>query len=307
MRTTETKRQREPEPVDTSGVKRVTWVGLTTNLCLSGLKLAAGLLGRSQAVVADAAHSLSDVSGEVMVLVGVRYWSAPADREHPHGHRRIETLVTIAIGGILTSIAIVLAFHALATIREEHAEPPNWIAFAAALLSIVAKEILYRWTVARGREMNSPAVVANAWHHRSDALSSVPAALAVAVAATYPPWYFVDHVGAVVVSLLILQAAWRIVRPALAALIDRGASETELARIRKVAVETPGVVEVHAVRTRYLGPALEVDLHVLVEGSISVSKGHQISEEVKKRLIEKGPDVVDVIIHIEPREDDTTE
>lgn len=286
----------------TAEIERVTWVGLIANLFLSGFKLAAGIFGHSQAVVADAVHSLSDVSGEVMVLIGVRFWSAPADKEHPHGHRRIETLVTMAIGGMLITIALILAYHALATIMEPHAESPDWIAFAAAFSSIVIKEVLYRWTVGVGRKIDSPALVANAWHHRSDAFSSVPAALAVAVAASAQTWYFVDHVGAVIVSLLILQAAWKIVRPALGTLIDRGAPEETLQRIRKMALEIGGVEEVHAVRTRYLGPALEVDLHILVRGSTSVSQGHEISENVKSRLLEEGPGIIDVIVHLEPTE-----
>lgn len=283
-----------------AAVRRVTLVGLATNVALSGLKFAGGILGHSQAVVADAVHSLSDSATDLVVLVGVRYWSRPPDEAHPHGHRRIETVVTASIGVILAAVAAGLAYNALATLPARHANPPGWIAFAAAVLSIVSKEVLYRWTVRRGKRLRSSAVVANAWHHRSDGLSSVPAALAVAGAALHPAWSFLDHVGAVVVSLFILQAAWRITWPALGQLVDAGASRKERERIRDIVLATSGVGRLHALRTRYVGAGLQVDLHILVDGQLTVRQGHDISETVKRRLLDQEPDVVDVLVHIEP-------
>ncbi|MBN1341950.1 MAG: cation transporter [Phycisphaerae bacterium] len=281
-------------------VRRVTVIGLLVNLILSGLKLLAGLIGSSQAVVADAVHSLSDSVTDVAILIGVRYWSKPPDDEHPHGHRRIETLVTTLIGVILASVALGLTYNSVVTLRDKHASPPGWIAFAAALLSIASKEILYRWTVRVGRRIKSTAVIANAWHHRSDALSSIPAAIAVAGAALLPGWSFLDHVGAVVVSFFILQAAWKIMMPALGQLIDAGASEDDLKRIRALAMSVDGVRHVHAIRTRYIGSGVQVDLHVKVDGNLTVYEGHDISEAVKRRLLDDGPDIVDVVTHLEP-------
>ncbi|MFH1738764.1 MAG: cation diffusion facilitator family transporter [bacterium] len=281
-------------------VRRVTWIGLGVNIALSIFKLAAGILGRSQAVVADAVHSLSDSSTDIAILVGVRYWSQPPDEGHPHGHRRIETVVTTLIGMILAGVAVGLVYNALGTLRDRHSAPPGWIAFAAALISIVSKEGLYRWTWSVGKRIKSPAVVANAWHHRSDALSSFPAALAVAGAAISPSWSFLDHVGAVVVSLFILQAAWRIAWPALEQLADKGAPGEHRELIRSLALATGGVRVVHAIRTRHIGSGLQVDLHILVDGQMTVREGHDISETVKQNLIEQGPDVVDVVVHLEP-------
>lgn len=283
-------------------VRRITWAGLVVNVLLSLLKLGAGIWGHSQAVVADAVHGFSDTSSDAAVLIGVRYWSKPADKSHPHGHRRIETLVTVGIGLLLAGVAAALTYNAIVTIPEKHAESPDWIAFAAAVLSIVIKEGLYRWTALVGRRIRSSAVSANAWHHRSDALSSVPAALAVAVAAANPDWYFVDHVGAVVVSLLILQAAWRIARPALSELTDRGAPPEVVEVIRRITLDTKGVKEAHAFRTRYLGTGLAVDLHVLVDGRLTVKEGHDIAEKARSRLLEEGPDVIDVVVHFGPAE-----
>jgi cation diffusion facilitator family transporter len=284
-------------------VRRVTWGALFANVTISAAKLAAGLAGGSQAVVADAVHSASDSVTDVAILVGVKYWSAPADETHPHGHGRIETLVSAGIGLVLVAVAGGIVWHAIETLPEGHQDAPGWVAFAAAVTSLLGKEILYRWTVAVGRRIKSPALVANAWHHRSDGLSSVPAALAVlAVRLLGRDWAFIDHVGAVVVSLFILRAAWKITRPAFRELIDSGAPEEDLRRIREVAEAVDGVDDVHGLRTRYSGPGLLVDLHVRVDGAMSVRRGHDISEEVKSRLLAEGPDVIDVVVHLEPRE-----
>ena len=289
------------DPERNRAVRRVTWGALAANLALSALKFAAGIFGHSQAIVADAVHSLSDSVTDVAVLVGVRYWSRPADESHPHGHRRIETLITAAIGLVLVGVAAGIVYHAMRTLHGEHAESPGWVAFIAALISIVGKEALYQWTAAVGRRIKSPAVVANAWHHRSDGLSSIPAALAVLAARVLgDEWAFLDHVGAVMVSLFILGAAWRIVKPALSELVDAGAPETERERIREIAMGAEGVRDVHHLRTRYSGSALEVDLHVKVDPMITVHRGHAISEAVKRRIIAEGPDVLDVVVHLEP-------
>ncbi len=291
---------RELRTAPTGVVRRVAWIGLWCNLGLAILKIVAGLTARSHAVVADGVHSLSDLVTDLAVIIGVRYWSAPPDNDHPHGHARIETLVTLSIGLVLAGVAVGLCYEALATVRDPDLAPPGWLAFWAAVLSLGIKEWLYRWTVVKAREANSPALEANAWHHRSDALSSLPAAAAVAVGAIYPEWSFVDRVGAAIVSLLILQAAWKIVWPALQQLVDRGAPEEQLRRITEIAQSTRGVMEVHAVRTRYLGRGLQVDLHVLVDPEITVREGHAISELVRLRLLELCRNVRDVVVHLEP-------
>lgn len=289
-----------PPAAGKADVLRVTWGGLIVNLLLTGLKLVAGFVGASQAVVADAFHSLSDLSTDVAVLVGVRYWSAPPDKTHPYGHGKIETIVTASIGLALAAVAAGIGYSALATLHEKDAGHPGWIAFAAAAVSIVTKEALYRWTVRVGRRAKSPAVVANAWHHRSDALSSVPAAAAVAVAVFFPSWSFVDHVGALVVAMFILQAAWAIIKPTLGQLVERSASTDVRDRIERIVLDTPAVRSTHAIRARYVGSGLQVDLHIQVEPQMSVLDGHEVARQVRRRLTEQGPDVTDVIVHLEP-------
>jgi cation diffusion facilitator family transporter len=282
-------------------VRRVTWTGLVVNLILSALKFAGGVVGRSQAVVADAVHSVSDATTDVAILVGSQYWTKPADATHPHGHRRVETLVTIAIGMVLVVVATGLLWNAVATLRQPHESPPGPVALFATLVSILAKEILYRWTVAAGRRVRSMPLIANAWHHRSDAFSSVPALLAVGGAMIHPAWYFLDHVGAVVISLFIYHAAFKIVFPEMGKLVDSAAPQETTAQIRGICLETAGVKHVHRIRTRYVGSSrIAVDLHIKVEPSVSVRVGHEISEKVKEQLLLRGPDIADVVVHLEP-------
>jgi cation diffusion facilitator family transporter len=284
-------------------VRRVTLWGLLINLVLSAMKFTFGVIGSSQALIADSVHSLSDSATDVAVLAGAPFWSAPADADHPHGHGRIETLITLVIGAVLAIVGVGLGYKALATILAPHQAQPGWIVFFTACLSIVSKEALYRWTASVGRRVHSSALAANAWHHRSDALSSVPVAVAVLGTRIHPDWTFLDHVGALLVSLLILQAAWHICWPALNQLTDAAASKEELRRLSEIVKATPGVMAVHALRTRNIGDGLQVDLHVLVDPGLTVRDGHNISGAVKKRLIEgKGATVVDVLIHVEPYE-----
>jgi cation diffusion facilitator family transporter len=291
----------------TREVRRITWIGLGFNLGLAGLKFLVGILGSSQAVIADAVHSLSDMTTDFAVILGVKFWSAPPDDCHPYGHRRIEALVTAAIGLVLVGVAAGLGYKALTTIRESHIMQAGWIAIVGPALSIIVKEILYRWTVMVGKRVKSSAVIANAWHHRSDAFSSVPALIAVAASAIKPEWAFIDHIGALIVSLFILKVAWDIVWPSLSELADRGASEKDREVIKKIANDVGDVKEVHAVRTRKVGPHIHVDLHILVDPGIPVRMGHDISEVVKSALLEKGPDVVDVVVHLEPYENEKTD
>jgi cation diffusion facilitator family transporter len=292
-----------PNQADHIGeIRRVTAIGLAVNLVLSALKLAGGLVGASQVIVADAVHSLSDSTTDVAVLIGVKYWTKPPDRLHPHGHGRIESVVTAGIGLVLMAAALSLAWHAARTLLDGHERAPGTVALAAALVSIVSKEGLYQWTVRVGRRAGSVAVVANAWHHRSDALSSIPAALAVVLTRLRPSWIFLDNLGAVIVSAFIFRVGVLCAWPAIKEILEFGASDRDLERIKEIALATPGVAEVHAIRTRYLGGNVHVDLHVLVDGAMTVREGHVVSEAVKQRLLREGPRLGDVVVHLEPCE-----
>lgn len=283
-----------------AAVRRVTGWGLAVNLGLSGLKFTVGLLGASQALIADAVHSLSDSVTDVAILVGAGYWTAPADAEHPHGHGRIESLVSLLIAAALAAAGAVLGYHAIVTLPQPHAVAPSWFAFAGACVSIAGKEALYRWTVRAGRRIPSSAVTANAWHHRSDALSSIPVAVAVLGARLWPGAAYLDHLAAVLVCVFILRASGAIAYPALRQLIDAGAGAEQREAILRIARQIEGVRAVHALRTRDIGTGLQVDLHALVDPDLTVHQGHQIATALQDRLLASGPRVADVLVHVEP-------
>lgn len=284
-----------------SQVRIVGWAGLIINLILAATKLAAGLLGNSQAVVADAIHSLSDTVTDVALIFGVRYWSAPADEQHPHGHRRFETLITVFIGLTVATAAVGIGWDAIKSFGQP-SHPPSTIALVAAVLSIGVKEALYRWTHKIGKAIGSPALIANAWHHRTDALSSVPVAIAVTVAMVDHRLAVIDQIGALVVAVFVLHAAFRIVRPALDQLVDAGAPKAHRRELERLAFDVDGVRAVHALRTRYIGSELAVDIHIEVDAHLSVADGFFIARQVKADLLEHGPNVADVVVQIEPHE-----
>ena len=224
-----------------SEIKKVTFIGLVLNLLLSALKITAGFYGKSQAVIADGVHSISDCVTDIAVIVGSTYWTAPPDETHPYGHRRIETAITVFIGIALAAVGTGIGWNAVTTFMDED-DPPRLIAFFAAVSSIIVKELLYQWTVRTGKKIRSSAVIANAWHHRSDAISSIPASLAVIISIFMPGYSFIDNIGAIIVCLFILHAAFKISWPALKELTDAGAGEQMCISIENIARDRKSVV-----------------------------------------------------------------
>ena len=284
-------------------IKKVSIAGLVVNFVLSLLKISAGIAGSSQAVVADGIHSISDSVTDIAVIIGVSYWSAPPDGSHPHGHGRIETVVTIFIGLVLIFIAGALGWNAVTSFYEESSAPVGKIAFFAAVISIITKEIMYRWNMSVGERLDCQAMKANAWHHRSDALSSMPTAVAVVISIFFPQYSYVDKIGAIIVCLFIFYAAFKIIWPALKEITDAGVGESERLQIENIARNIDGVKDVHKCRTRYLGNSVHVDMHVLVDPEMSVKEGHDVSSTVKSVLIKKISKIADVVIHLEPYEE----
>lgn len=283
-----------------SRVRRVTWIGFLINIALAAIKFAAGYFGRSQALIADSIHSLTDTMTDAAVIAGSHYWSRPPDHDHPYGHRRLETLVTVFIGLVLAAAGIGIGWEAISTLHREQTTPPGWIALFAALLSIVVKEILYRWTASVGKKIRSTAMAANAWHHRSDAISSLPVLVAVGGALLFPSWSFLDHVGAAVVSIFVLHAAIKVTWPGISELIDSGAPDEIRKKIKNIACKNQGVKDVHGIRTRYISSSIQVELHIVVDGSISVHAGHAIADDVETRIMAHIPEVLEVVVHVDP-------
>ncbi len=285
---------------DQRAKRRVTWVGAGANLALAGVKFAAGTLGNSATLVSDAVHSLSDLITDVLVLLGVRFAARPADEEHPWGHGRIETLVGFVIGLLLIGAALLLGWRGLEGIRSPKAVEIGWLPAVAAALSLIVKEVLFRWTRAVGRRTGSTALRANAWHHRSDALSSLVALAAVTAAPLLPEWTFLDPLGSLLVSLLVLTAGVRITRDSARELIDTGV-ERELRE--KLAGHVGDVAGVHSVKrlcARHMGSNIAVDLTVNVDPEMNVFEAHRITEYIDAWLRRSQPGLGRIMIHVEP-------
>ena len=287
---------------DVQAVRRATLVGLVVNVALVVAKLAAGWLGNSQAVVADGVHSLSDLVTDVALLLGLRYWSRPADEDHPHGHGRLENLVAAAVALALAVAGIQIGWNAAGSLLGPVPEAPTFLPLVAALLSIVSKEALFRWTRKVGERTGSRALVVNAWHHRSDAASSIPAALGVGLGLADHRLWLADPIAAIVVAGFVLWAAWRLLLPELKVLTDAAAPQAVVRELEARARAVSGVRDVHSVRTRQVGTKFHVDLHVTVDPEMSVRQGHEVAETVSSALKEAGLGVQDVVVHLEPDE-----
>ena len=287
---------------ENSEIKTVTIAGMAINIFLTILKIFIGFIGNSQSVIADGVHSLSDCSTDIAVLIGLKYWNEPPDECHPYGHRRIETIVAVFIGLILCLAGIGLCYQAIEKFKTGAFVVPLKITLLAALVSIIVKEFLYHWTMRVANRVKSSAMRANAWHHRTDSLSSIAVAVAISFALYNPTWAILDPLAAFAVGLFIIQAAYSITKPALKELADQGATEEELKEIEKIVLAVEGVLSVHALRSRFLGPGLQIDLHIQVDGNLSVSDGHAIAGHAKRHLLEDGPGIVDVLVHLEPYE-----
>ena len=280
-------------------MRRVAFAGAAVNLLIAGAKFAGGVAFSSQALLADAVHSLSDLVTDAALVLGVRFWVSPADDDHPYGHGKIEAVVTAFIGLMVAGVAVKIGWDGIQSLLHGGAAAPDALAFCVALVSVVVKEGLYRWTHAVAQRLNSPATEANAWHHRSDAISSIPVAVAVAVAHFFPSLTWVDAAGAVLVGVFILHVAWQIAKPAFMELTDATCGVTAN-EVERIASAVPGVRRVHKARIRRYGGSFQCDLHVQVARDISVSEGHAIGHEVKSAILAAGIGMTDAVIHVEP-------
>ncbi|WP_179953222.1 cation diffusion facilitator family transporter [Desulfobotulus mexicanus] len=281
-------------------IQRITLAGLVVNIILVAVKYSAGWWGHSEALMADAVHSATDAITDIVVIAGAIIWTRPPDEDHPYGHQRMETMVTLFIGVLLLAAGIGIGVEAARNLLAGHRVQPMPIAAYAAAFSIFIKEAIYRWTYKVGVQVGSAAVMANAWHHRIDALSSIPAFLAVSAAILFPDLLFLDTIGALVVSVFIAQAATKIIWPNLRELMATGASPDTCRSIAHHACSHPAVLDAHHIRTRFHGTRIFADIHLVVDGNLTVRQAHNIAEEVRQRLIQQTPDMEDVIIHIEP-------
>lgn len=284
-------------------ITRTAVVGAVVNLVLSAVKIAAGVLGQSQALIADGIHSVSDLLSDVLVWFAGRHTAQSPDRDHPYGHGRYETVATLVLGGLLALVAIGIGWDATHRLfMPEDLLRPAPMTLYAALASILIKEWLYWWTLAYAHRVQSRMLRANAWHHRSDAISSV--VVLVGVAGTMAGLPYLDAVAAVLVAVMIAHIAWELGWEAIQELVDTGLDAERLAAVRQTILSVGGVRDVHMLRTRRLGGFASADVHVLVDPRVSVSEGHMISVLVERRLKQQIDELTDVTVHIDPEDDE---
>lgn len=279
---------------------RITVAGLILNVFLSCSKLAGGILSNSHALIADGVHSLSDCVTDVTIIIGAKYWTKPSDANHPHGHARIETIVSGFIGGFIILTGLYIAWQSFCAIMNPAENPPGWPAFAVAVVAILSKGILSRWTLKTGRKLKSPALAANAMHQRSDAISSIPVAIVVLTARLNSSLIVLDGIGGVIVSIFILKLGIGIIRPVLWQLTDTAAPPEIINELRRIALSVPGVEDVHNLRTRYQGEGIQADMHIVVDGQMPLAEAFSILKKVEWNLYHIGPGVIDVMVRLEP-------
>jgi cation diffusion facilitator family transporter len=293
----------DPQHARYQDLRKVTLVGAIVDLLLGVAKIVVGLAAGSQALVADGIHSLSDLATDFLVLFAAKHAQREADTEHPYGHGRIETVATVVLGVALVLVALGISYDAARRlVDQELLLHPGWLALAVAGISVLAKEVIYQYTARAARRLRSKMLLANAWHSRSDAISSIVVVLGVlGTMAGYP---YLDAVAAIAVALMIAKIGWDLLWKSLQELIDSALDPGQVEAIRNNIMAVDGVRDCHMLRTRHSGSDALVDVHILVDPVLSVSEGHQIGEAVRKRLIETMEDISDVTIHIDPEDDE---
>ena len=291
--------------IRTKQIYRVTLLGMFVNMVLFVFKLVAGIIGRSGAMIADAVHSASDFATDIVVLAFVRISAKPRDDDHDWGHGKYETLASLIIGVALFAVGVEILVDSAekigAVVAGKTLPRPGVVAMVAAVVSIVAKEALYQYTMRVGRKLDSPSVIANAWHHRSDALSSIGALLGIGCAYFLgEKWRIADPIAAIVVAALIIKVAYDLCRTALAELLEKSLSREVEDEILGIISATPNVYKPHNLRTRRIGANIAIEVHIRVDGSMTVHDSHEISRDIEQALRDRFGNQTAVAIHVEP-------
>lgn len=284
-------------------IRWVTLVGSAIDLTLGVLKIVFGILANSQALIADGVHSLSDLATDFMVLFAAKHGSRDADESHPYGHGRFETLATVALGIALILVAGGIAWDAIERLfnPSELLQPGVW-ALVIATVSVFSKEWTYHYTMRLAKKLKSSMLRANAWHSRSDAISSI--IVVIGVAGTMAGLNYLDSVAAVLVGAMVAKIGWDLAWQSVHELVDTALDPERVEAIRREILSVGGVRELHMLRTRMMGGDALVDVHVLVDPKLSVSEGHYIGEKVRERLISEIEEVSDVMVHVDPEDDE---
>ncbi|MBP7462255.1 MAG: cation transporter [Candidatus Delongbacteria bacterium] len=284
---------------------RVTWIGLFFNLILSLLKLVAGIMSSSSAMVADAIHSISDLASDLVILCSFRVVKKPIDESHDYGHGKYETIATLILSLMLLLVGGWILYSGIikiiVSIRGTHLEAPGMLAFWAAVVSIICKEALYRYTLAIGKRIKSQALIANAWHHRSDAFSSIGTALGIGGAIFLGHhWTVLDPIAAIIVSAFIIKIGFSILYDSMHDLSDGSLNEETERQIYQLASRVDGVLNPHQLRTRRIGNSIAMDIHINVNSALNITQAHHIATRLEESIrAEYGRDTF-ISVHIEP-------
>lgn len=279
---------------------KTSWLSIIGNALLAIAKGVTGVFGNSYALIADAIESTTDVFSSALVLIGLKYSSKPPDDNHPYGHGKVEPLITFAVVGFLVISATIIAYESIEHIQTPHSVPESYTLVVLALI-IIIKEFFYRFVSKKGKETKSTSLTADAWHHRSDAITSLMAFIGISVAIFMGEGYeTADDWAALFASGFILYNAYLILRPALGEVMDEHMHDDMIATIREISMKVEGVVETEKCFVRKMGMTFLVDLHIAVDAGITVKKGHDIAHEVKNQLLNEIPEITDVLIHVEP-------
>ena len=280
---------------------RVSRISIYANAALSAAKLAAGLIAHSGAMVSDAVHSISDVFSTFIVMIGVRLANRESDKEHPYGHERMECVAAIVLAGILLATGLMIGYQGIQKIlKPEELETPGVLALIAALLSICVKEAMYQYTRKAAKQIDSDALMADAWHHRSDTLSSVGALIGIGGARLGFP--ILDPIASLVICLFIGKAAYDIFHDAVSKMVDESADEETERSLRDCALSYPGVMGVDRLLTRKFGSRMYVEMEIAVDGAMTLTAAHAIAEGVHSRIERQFPKVKHIMIHVNPAE-----
>ena len=283
--------------------KKVTVIGAIVDLALGVVKIIVGKLAYSQALIADGIHSISDLATDFLVIWAAKEATREPDAAHPYGHQRIETVATITLGLLLVGVAAAIAFNAfIGVIRQAPLQTPTFWALVVAALSVLSKEVIYQYTMRVAERVQSNLLRSNAWHSRSDALSSI--VVIIGVGGTMLGLVYLDAIAAVLVALMIIYVALKMIWQGVRELIDTGVDPEQLAAIRQTALEIEGVTDLHDIRTRRMGSDVYLDGHVLVDPQLSVSEGHRIGDAVYAGLKAKFANLADITIHIDVEDDE---
>ena len=284
--------------------RNATLLGLFVNAFLILLKFFAGIIGGSQALIADAVHSVSDLFTDAVVLFGIKIGRKPPDKEHHFGHARIETLASAVVGLALIGTAVYIGIEAALNIHRHTESHPTGIALIGAGVSIALKEALYRYTVLIGQRIKSQLIVANAWRHRSDALSSVAVLLGVAGTLINPAWHILDACAALIVSFFIVKVGLDILRKTLREFTDTAPRPEIIEKLMQLSRTVEGVMDAHDLRVRTSGGFYQAEIHIVVDGQLTVVEGHRIAKTVEHCLAAEMDELDRVIVHVDPVEED---